>query len=128
MENVILTTHLILALLMIGSVLLQRSEGGALGMGGGGGGGAVSGRSAATALTKVTWILATGFIITSIALTLISVDKSAGGSVIDQFGGTPPVVESQPLAAPSGDVLNTPIDAPAAPPRADAPTADPASN
>ena len=51
MENVVLVIHLILALLLIGAVLLQRSEGGALGMGGGGGGGGVmSGRSAATAL------------------------------------------------------------------------------
>jgi len=48
MENVVLIVHLILALGLIAVVLLQRSEGGGLGMGGGGGG-AVSGRSAATA-------------------------------------------------------------------------------
>ncbi|MBA96895.1 MAG: preprotein translocase subunit SecG, partial [Roseobacter sp.] len=66
MENVVLIIHLILALGLIAVVLLQRSEGGGLGMGGGGGGGAVSGRSAATAMGKITWVLATLFIITSI--------------------------------------------------------------
>ncbi len=66
MENIVLTIHLILALGLIGTVLLQRSEGGGLGIGGGGGGGAMSGRSAATALAKVTWILAIGFLITSL--------------------------------------------------------------
>jgi len=59
MENVILVVHLLLALSLIGVVLLQRSEGGGLGIGGGGGGGgAMSGRAAATALGKLTWILA----------------------------------------------------------------------
>ena len=66
MENVILIVHLILALCLIVVVLLQRSEGGGLGMGGGGGG-VMTGRAAATALGKVTWALAIGFIITSLA-------------------------------------------------------------
>ena len=56
MENVVLTIHLLLALALVGVVLLQRSEGGGLGLGGGGGagGGVMSGRSAASALSKVT--------------------------------------------------------------------------
>ena len=70
MENVVLIVHLILALALIGVVLMQRSEGGGLGMGGGGGG--VSRRAAATALGKVTWILAIAFICTSISLTIIA--------------------------------------------------------
>ena len=53
MENVVLTVHLILALLLIGVVLLQRSEGGGLGMGGGSG--VMTGRQAANALTRATW-------------------------------------------------------------------------
>uniref|UniRef100_UPI0035A9A809 preprotein translocase subunit SecG n=2 Tax=Alphaproteobacteria TaxID=28211 RepID=UPI0035A9A809 len=65
MENVVLTIHLILALLLIGVVLLQRSEGGGLGMGGGGSG-TMSARGAATAMTKLTWIFAAAFIVTSI--------------------------------------------------------------
>jgi preprotein translocase subunit SecG len=118
MENVVLTIHLILALCLIGVVLLQRSEGGGLGMGGGGGG-AMSGRAAATALTKLTWIFAIGFIITSITLTLISAQNAAGSSVVDQFGGSVP--EKSAPATPLGtDLLPpAPANAPATPPRAD---------
>lgn len=83
MENVVLIVHLILALALIGAVLMQRSEGGGLGMGGGGG---TSGRAAATAMGKLTWILAIAFICTSISLTIIAAQKSAGGSVIDRLG------------------------------------------
>jgi preprotein translocase subunit SecG len=71
MENVVLTIHLILALALIGIVLLQRSEGGALGMGGGGTG-SMAARSQATGLTKLTWILAVCFIITSMTLTILA--------------------------------------------------------
>lgn len=85
MENVVLVIHLLLALALIGVVLLQRSEGGGLGMGGGGGG-VVTGRAAATALGKVTWILAIAFIITSLTLTIIAAQKSAGSSVVDRLG------------------------------------------
>ncbi len=88
MENVVLIIHLILALCLIGVVLLQRSEGGGLGMGGGGGGGAMSGRSAATALGKLTWVFALAFIVTSMTLTIFAAQNSAGTSVIDQIGGT----------------------------------------
>jgi preprotein translocase subunit SecG len=88
MENVMLIIHLLLALTLIGVVLLQRSEGGGLGMGSGdGGGGAMSSRSAASALAKVTWIVAIAFIITSLTLTVIAAQKSAGSSVIDRLGG-----------------------------------------
>lgn len=81
MENVVLIIHLILALTLIGTVLLQRSEGGALGIGGGGG--AMAGRSAATAVSKFTWLLAIGFLCTSVALTIISARNSATASVAD---------------------------------------------
>ena len=83
MENVVLIIHLLLALGLIGIVLMQRSEGGGLGIGGGGGGGAVAGRSAATALGKITWILAAGFIVTSVALTIIAKQKADGASALD---------------------------------------------
>ena len=84
MITVVLMIHLVLAILLIAVVLLQRSEGGALGIGGGGGG-LVSARGAATALSKTTWALAIGFICTSLALTIMSTD---GGprSVFDQPG------------------------------------------
>ena len=103
MENVVLIIHLILALGLIAIVLMQRSEGGGLGIGGGGGG-ANSGRPPSTALGKVTWVLAIGFIITSITLTIIAAQNSSGSSVLDRFGGslTPPASTS-PNATPSID-------------------------
>ena len=120
MENVILVIHLILALSLIGIVLLQRSEGGGLGMGGGGGGGAMTGRAAANALTKLTWILAVAFIGTSITMTVIAAKNSAGSSVLDRLGNAPveqPV--TTPVAPADGDLLppsagNTPITPPPA--------------
>ena len=126
MENVVLTIHLILALLLIGIVLLQRSEGGGLGMGGGGGG-AVSSRAAATALGKITWGLAIGFIITSITLTIMAAADAGSSSVIDQLGGTVPA-EEPALPTLEGDLLPPTTDAPAAPPAATAPATPPASN
>ena len=103
MENVVLTVHLLLALALIGVVLLQRSEGGGLGLGGGGGGGGgiMSGRSAASALSKVTWVLAVAFIITSLGLTVIAARNSASGSVVDRIGISD--IPAGDLIAPLGD-------------------------
>jgi preprotein translocase subunit SecG len=126
MENVVLIIHLILALCLVGVVLFQRSEGGGLGMGGGGGGGVMTGRSAATALAKLTWVFAIAFICTSITLTIIAARDSLERSVIDQIGGTLPETAPAPVApvAPDGSLLPPATsDAPATPPRADAPTA-----
>lgn len=91
-ENVVLTVHLILAVLLIGVVLLQRSEGGGLGMGSGGGSGVMTGRQAANALSRLTWIFAIGFIITSMTLTLIAAQNASSGSIVDQLnlGGSQP--------------------------------------
>ncbi len=107
MENVVLIIHLLLALGLIAVVLMQRSEGGGLGMGGGGGG-AVSGRSAATALSKLTWLLGAAFIVTSITLTVIVAQKSAGSSVIDRLGVTPPAASQTDGTLPAGDSLLPP--------------------
>ena len=100
MENVVLIIHLVLAIFLIAVVLLQRSEGGALGIGGGGGG-LVSARGAATALTKVTWALAVGFICTSLVLTLMAGD---GGpvSVFDQPGDVDPAAIPLPALPADG--------------------------
>ncbi len=114
MENVVLTIHLILALLLIGVVLLQRSEGGGLGMGGGG---AISARGAATALGKITWGLAGAFIVTSITLTILAAGEGKTGSVSDQIGIEAP--KTKP-AAPADDLLPpAPADAPATPEKAE---------
>ncbi|MEE4347328.1 MAG: preprotein translocase subunit SecG [Paracoccaceae bacterium] len=118
MENVILIIHLLLALALIGVVLMQRSEGGGLGMGGGGGG-AMTGRAAATALGKVTWVLAIAFICTSITLTIIAAQKSAGTSVLDRVGGQSSAPAADPVA-PAGDLLPPPAgDSAPLVPRAD---------
>ena len=124
MENVILAIHLILALLLTGVVLMQRSEGGGLGMGGGG---AMTGRGVATALTKLTWIFAAGFIATSITLTVLAAANSAGSSVTDQLGVDVPAAPAPD--APLGTDLLPPSasDAPATPPAADAPATPPAA-
>ncbi|MEL6563175.1 MAG: preprotein translocase subunit SecG [Pseudomonadota bacterium] len=105
MENVVLIIHLILALGLVAVVLLQRSEGGGLGMGGGGG--AATGRAPATAMGKVTWVLAIAFICTSITLTILAARNASGTSVIDQLGITPPAqnVPGDDLVPPGSDLL-----------------------
>ena len=139
MENIVLTVHLLLALGLIGVVLLQRSEGGGLGIGGGGGG-AMSGRSAATALSKVTWVLAIGFLITSLSLTIIAANSSATSSVLSADGvdtSTPaepaPVIDPDAILIPDlGDLgaLNSATPDAAATPDAsgDAPATPPPAN
>jgi len=122
MENVVLIIHLILALLLIGVVLLQRSEGGGLGMGGGGGG-VVSSRGVATALAKMTWIFAIAFIATSITLTVLASRAADQGSVADSIGTAAPTAPEAPAA---GGNLPTGTD-PLPPAAADAPAAPPAA-
>ncbi|WP_120501901.1 preprotein translocase subunit SecG [Roseovarius sp. EL26] len=108
MENVILLIHLLLTLALIGVVLLQRSEGGGLGMGGGGGG-AVAGRSAATALGKVTWVLGFAIFATSVALTIIAAKNSSGSSVLDRITDAPPAKSAPAPELPdAGDSLLPP--------------------
>lgn len=122
MENIVLTVHLILALLLVGVVLLQRSEGGGLGMGGGNsGGGAMSGRAAATLLTKLTWIFAILFICTSIALTVVAARDAGSSSVIDRIGGGAASSTDSGEAKPEGSELlpPAPTNAPLTPPKAE---------
>jgi preprotein translocase subunit SecG len=114
MENVVLIIHLILALGLIGVVLLQRSEGGGLGMGGGGGGG-TSGRPPATPMSKVTWLLGGAFVITSITLTIVTAQKSAGVSVLDRLSATPPALNQSDVPAPDLNNLLPPVEGDNAP-------------
>ena len=82
MENFILILDIILAFLLIGAVLLQKSEGGALGLGVSQDS-FISSRSASNFLTKATAIIATLFIITSISLTIMSKQKISSTSVLE---------------------------------------------
>src|SRR5712692_3022323 len=76
--------HVLIALALIGVVMLQKSEGGALGMGGGGMSGFMTGRSTANLLTRTTAILAAVFFLTSITLALLAGGSRAPRSVLDQ--------------------------------------------
>ena len=82
MENFLLIFDIIVAVLLIGSVLLQKSEGGALGLGVSQDS-FISSRSAGSFLTKTTAILAALFIITSISLTIVSKEKFSSSSVLE---------------------------------------------
>jgi len=110
-ENIVLIVHLLLALGIIAAVLLQRSEGGGLGIGGGGG--TATGRAPQSALGKVTWGLAIAFICTSIALTIIAAENSAGASVLDRITDAP--APEAPAPADLGDNLLPPAPGTAEP-------------
>ena len=79
MENIILTLNIILAIILVLIILLQKSEGGALGIGVS----QDSSRSAGSFLTKATAIIATLFIITSISLTIMSKEEFSSSSVLE---------------------------------------------
>jgi len=82
MENTILILNIILAVLLVGIILLQKSEGGALGIGVSQDS-FISSRSAGSFLTKATAIIATLFIITSISLTIMSKENLPTKSVLE---------------------------------------------
>ena len=98
MITIVLVIHVLIAVAMVGVILLQRSEGGALGIGGGGGGGGglMTGRGAANLLTRSTAILAVAFFATSIALAFLSGSHTERRSILDQ-----PATEA-PAAPPAG--------------------------
>ncbi len=104
MITVLIVVHLLVAVGLVGVVLLQRSEGGALGIGGGGGGGFLTGRGTANLLTRATAVLAAVFIVTSLALAKLAGGDRVTRSIIDE--PSPP-----------------PVDSPAQPPEPTAPIA-----
>jgi preprotein translocase subunit SecG len=93
MENFILIVNIILAILLVISVLLQKSEGGALGLGASQDS-FISSRSASDFLTKTTAIIATLFVVTSILLTIISNKEISSTSVIEK------VIENEDFSEP----------------------------
>ena len=97
MENVILVIHLILALAIIGLVLLQRSEGGGLGIGGGGGGmgSLASVASTKNLLTKATSICAVCFFATSLTLAILAGTHSSATSILDSLDNPPAAVDKE---------------------------------
>ncbi|HWL71001.1 MAG TPA: preprotein translocase subunit SecG [Geminicoccus sp.] len=104
MQTVVLVIHLLIAIALVGLVLIQRSEGGGLGLGGGGGGGGfMTARGTANLLTRTTAILAGCFVLTSLALAILSGTGTSTRSIFDSLPQeeTAPVEEPQP-AAPTG--------------------------
>ncbi len=83
MENFILVLNIILAIILVIVILLQKSEGGALGIGASQES-FISSRSAGSLLTKVTAIIATLFIITSISLTIMAQKGISTSSVLER--------------------------------------------
>lgn len=131
METIVIVVHLMVVLALVGVVLLQRSEGGGLGIGGGSG--FMTARGAANALTRATAILAAAFFVTSLTLSIMArygekpidiLDRApttqggstGSGGILNQLGGsTPP--------APASDSTTPATTQPAAPAPATAPAA-----
>lgn len=85
LQSIVLVIHLFLAISLVVVILVQRSDGGALGgLGGGTGGGIVSARSAGNILTKTTAILATLFIITSLTLAILASKSTEYETILDE--------------------------------------------
>lgn len=104
MITIILVVHLLIAVALVGVVLLQRSEGGALGIGGGGGmSGFLTGRGTANLLTRTTTILAALFILTSLVLARLAGGERVPSSILDEPS---PPAQQQPLppAEPSAPI------------------------
>ena len=99
MQTLLLVAELIIAVALICFVLLQRSEGGALGMGGGGMGGLFTARGAADTLTRTTAILAFLFFVTCIGLNILALKGRDQTSILDSAAPAPgTVLPPKPVA------------------------------
>jgi preprotein translocase subunit SecG len=107
MQTVVIVIHLMIVLVMIGAVLLQKSEGGGLGMGGGAG--FMSSRGTANLLTRTTAVLAAGFFATSLLMSwLASLDRKPSSIIGNQPPSQSQPVNGTPVAPPtSGGLLDT---------------------
>jgi preprotein translocase subunit SecG len=119
MHTVLIVVHLMIVLALVVTVLLQRSEGGALGIGGGGGG-FMSGRGKANALTMTTAYLAAGFFITSIVLAVMAGTNRVAPSIIQRAA---PPGQTLPSIPTQGGILDTLKQPPAGAPAPAAPAA-----
>jgi len=101
MHTVLLVVHLLVTLALIGVVLIQKSEGGALGIGGSGGGGMggfMTGRATANLLTRTTAILAALFFVLSLTIAWYNQPEAKSGSILDS---APALSEPAPGEAPA---------------------------
>ena len=104
MQQFVIVVHLMIVLSMIGVVLLQKSEGGGLGMGGGGG--FMTSRGSANVLTRATGMLAAAFFATSLILSILAGMHRNPTTVIQSGSGAPtapaPGAPAAPLGQPGG--------------------------
>ncbi|SMC68640.1 preprotein translocase subunit SecG [Rhizobium sp. RU36D] len=102
-QTILIVIHLMIVIALVGVVLIQRSEGGGLGIGGGSG--FMSARGSANALTRTTAILATLFFITSLSLSLVAQHGDTPNDILDRIQTTPGVgtnvLDQLPGAAPA---------------------------
>jgi preprotein translocase subunit SecG len=116
MQTVLIIIHIFIVLALIGVVLLQKSEGGALGMGGGGG--FMTSRGTGNVLTKTTAILAGAFFLTSLLLSVLS-NMGRQGSIFSRSGNAPATQTNGVPLEPGKTILDqikqqsVPSDAPA---------------
>jgi preprotein translocase subunit SecG len=121
MMTVLLVLHLIVTLALIGVVLLQRSEGGGLGIGSSQGMGSfMTGRGTANLLTRSTGILATLFMVLALAMALLGRGQAQRGSILDLPPG--PAIPAQPTSQLPPVTTNPAPAAPAAPAQPSVPT------
>ena len=98
METLVLTIHILIALGLVITVLLQRSEGGGLGIGGsGGGGGFMTARGTASLLTRLTTVLAVGFFTTTVTLAIMAGAGKEPISIVDDVIKEAPANTSGPV-------------------------------
>jgi len=114
MTAVVLAIHVIIAIALVAVILLQRSEGGALGIGGGSGG-LMSSRGAGNLLTRLTAILAAGFFATSIGLTFLHSGGEPQESIVDRIESAPGQTSEEPAADPQAPAQEEPAEQPAVP-------------
>ena len=105
MSTVLLIIQLIISIILTGLILIQRSEGGALGIGGGGGGGLMSGRSATTSIVRMTGILGALFVINCLALSVVYQIENRDNLIIDDESVVSQPVSSSESAAVTEETL-----------------------
>jgi len=106
MQTVVIVIHLMIVATLIGAVLLQKSEGGGLGVGGGAG--FMSSRGTANLLTRTTGFLAVGFFITSLLLSWLASYDRKPSSIIDANPTSQPAGPATPISPPtSGGILDS---------------------
>ena len=105
MDNVLLVAYLLIVIAMIAVILLQRSEGGGLGIGGGNSG-FMTARGSANVLTRTTGILAALFFLLAIGLTVIKSVEPGSNAILDSAAQTTETTTDQPAPENVLDALN----------------------